>query len=93
MRRSPVGNCCSAITAVTKSRQAETVLDVLRGKAESAMADGRMRLFLTGSGGQQLSSNARRSLRSGSGGGQSWPWKNPIRKCAPLSNWAARTPR
>ncbi len=41
-----------------EGRQAEAVLDVLRrAKAELAMADGRMRLFLTGSGGQQLSSN------------------------------------
>ena len=38
-----------------EGRQAETVLDVLqRAKSELGMADGSMRLFMTGSGGQQL---------------------------------------
>ena len=38
-----------------ESRQAEAVLDVLqRAKGELSMADGAMRLFMTGSGGQQL---------------------------------------
>ena len=38
-----------------ESRQAETVLDVLhRAKCELGMADSAMRLFMTGSGGQQL---------------------------------------
>jgi predicted CoA-substrate-specific enzyme activase len=38
-----------------EGRQAEAVLDVLhRAKVELSMADGAMRLFMTGSGGQQL---------------------------------------
>jgi activator of 2-hydroxyglutaryl-CoA dehydratase len=38
-----------------EGRQAEAVLDVLqRAKSELGMADGSMRLFMTGSGGQQL---------------------------------------
>lgn len=38
-----------------EGRQAEALLDVLhRAKAEIGMADGSMRLFMTGSGGQQL---------------------------------------
>jgi activator of 2-hydroxyglutaryl-CoA dehydratase len=38
-----------------EGRQAEAVLDVLhRAKSELGMADGAMRLFMTGSGGQQL---------------------------------------
>src|SRR5215469_4474274 len=38
-----------------EGRQAEAVLDVLhRAKAELGIADGAMRLFMTGSGGQQL---------------------------------------
>jgi predicted CoA-substrate-specific enzyme activase len=38
-----------------QGRQADAVLDVLhRAKAELGMADGAMRLFMTGSGGQQL---------------------------------------
>src|SRR5271165_984055 len=38
-----------------ESRQAEAVLDVLhRAKHEVGMADGNMRLFMTGSGGQQI---------------------------------------
>jgi predicted CoA-substrate-specific enzyme activase len=38
-----------------ESRQAEVVLDMLhRAKSELGMADGSMRLFMTGSGGQQL---------------------------------------
>src|SRR5215469_8664948 len=38
-----------------EGRQAETVLDVLhRAKAALGMADGAMRVFMTGSGGQQL---------------------------------------